>query len=46
MRGMTATIDGPELVGAATSVALLLGFAATFLAIAAARYRRFESRSP
>ena len=46
MRGMTAAIDGRGPGGAAGSVALLLAFAAAFLAIAAARYRRFERRSP
>ena len=38
MRGITATIDGRGLGGAATSVALLLAFAGAFLAVAAARF--------
>ena len=45
MRGMTTTIDGHGLTGAATAAALLLAFAATFLTIAAAGYRRFDCRS-
>lgn len=45
MRGLTAVLDGRGLAAAVGATALLLAFAAGFLALASLRYRSFERRS-